>query len=246
MKRSSRFSTIGLTLASLLTLSSACEDGAPSNGVPGGGSESWGGSCDFTEAEHEGEGTFYAATGAGNCSFEATPHDLDVGAMNHTDYANSAVCGSCVEVTGPNGSVRIRIVDRCPECAPGDIDLSREAFAKIAEPRLGRVPIQWHFVPCEVESGVAYHFKEGSNPWWLAVQVRNHRHPVVKFEYQRGGAFHEARRESYNYFVIDDGLGQGPYTFRITDVTGQQLVSQGVPFREAESVQVREQFAACN
>ena len=67
-----------------------------------------------------------------------------IGAMNHTDYADSAACGACVELTGPNATITIRIVDRCPECPAGDIDLSPEAFAAIAELSQGRVPITWH------------------------------------------------------------------------------------------------------
>src|SRR5688500_431718 len=82
---------------------------------------------------HEGEATYYDfADGSGNCGFPATPEDLMVAAMNHTDYAGSAACGACVRAVGPNGSVDVRIVDRCPECPAGDIDLSPEAFERIA------------------------------------------------------------------------------------------------------------------
>ena len=93
-------------------------------------------------ATHTGEATYYnEADGGGNCSFDPTPQDLMVGAMNHTDYANSALCGAYVELTGPNGTIIIRIVDQCPECPAGNINLSPSAFAKIAELAQGRVPI---------------------------------------------------------------------------------------------------------
>lgn len=240
-----------LLVLALLSSAFACGEDAssPDKAAPeepggSGGSETRG-SCGFTEEIHAGEGTYYAADGSGNCSFQATPSDLNVAAMNQTDYAASAVCGSCAEITGPSGSVRVRIVDRCPECAPGDIDLSREAFAKIAAVELGRVAIQWTFVPCEVSSGVVYHFKDGSNPWWLAVQLRNHRHPIAKFEYQKDGTFREAQRAEYNYFVIDGGLGVGPYTFRVTDAAGQQILSQNVAFQENKDVPAAEQFPVC-
>src|SRR4051812_16207744 len=82
-------------------------------------------------ATHSGEGTYYGATGAGNCSFDPSPDNLMVAAMNHTDYAGSAACGEYVAVTGPKGTLTLRIVDQCPECRPGDIDLSAEAFARI-------------------------------------------------------------------------------------------------------------------
>jgi expansin (peptidoglycan-binding protein) len=44
--------------------------------------------------------------------------------------------------------VVVRIVDLCPGCGLGDLDLSMTAFAKIAPLSRGRVPITWHFVPC--------------------------------------------------------------------------------------------------
>src|SRR5262245_57271604 len=58
-------------------------------------------------AMQQGIATFYDATGAGNCSFDATPGDLRVAAMNTPQYANSAACGTCVAVTGPRGSVTV-------------------------------------------------------------------------------------------------------------------------------------------
>ena len=73
---------------------------------------------------HDGVATYYDATGAGACSFDPTPGDLDVAAMNAPEFAGSAVCGECVAVTGPRGSVTVRIVDLCPECLAGHLDLS--------------------------------------------------------------------------------------------------------------------------
>src|SRR5690348_7403307 len=92
--------------------------------------------------------TFYDATGAGNCSFDPSPDDLDVAAMNAEQYAGSAVCGACARVDGPLGSVTVRIVDQCPECLRGHLDLSKQAFAKVADPALGRVDVSWQLVPC--------------------------------------------------------------------------------------------------
>ena len=41
-----------------------------------------GGECSDAPAEATGEGTYYAADGTGNCSFESSPSDLLVTAMN--------------------------------------------------------------------------------------------------------------------------------------------------------------------
>ena len=67
--------------------------------------------------------------------------------MNGAQYQKS-LCGQCVLVTGPKGTVKVRIVDLCPGCAMGGLDLSSQAFAAIAALSAGRVKITWHFVPC--------------------------------------------------------------------------------------------------
>ena len=59
--------------------------------VPGTGHAA---SC-AAEGEHEGQATYYDfADGSGACSFDPTPDDSMVAAMNAPDYAGSAACGS--------------------------------------------------------------------------------------------------------------------------------------------------------
>lgn len=205
-----------------------------------------GGSCSAARPEASGEGTYYAATGAGNCSFDATPNDLLVAAMNAPDYAGAQWCGACVEVTGPNGSVTVRIVDQCPECQKGDLDLSREAFEVISPLSAGRVPITWHEVACDVSGPLAYHFKDGSSQWWTAIQVRNHRYPIAKVEAQgEGGGWAEIERLDYNYFVEPDGLGPGPYALRITDTRGHVVEDTGIAVGDDVTRTGQNQFALC-
>jgi expansin len=182
---------------------------------------------------YTGDGTYYNATGAGSCSFDPSPDDLMVAALNAPDYNNAAWCGAFVEVTGPRGTVTVRIVDLCPECKTGDLDLSREAFARIADPIAGRVPIRWRIVSPALSGPIVYHFKDGSNPWWTAVQIRNHRNPIARFEYRTAdGSFKTVPRVEYNYFVETAGMGPGPYTFRVTDIYGNTLTDSGIEFLE--------------
>lgn len=93
-----------------------------------------------------GEATYYDADGTGACGFTAST-DFHVAAMNGKQY-QKALCGQCVEVRGPNGMVTVRIVDLCPGCKMGDLDLSMTAFMALAPLSAGRVPISWSFVPC--------------------------------------------------------------------------------------------------
>jgi expansin (peptidoglycan-binding protein) len=217
--------------------------GSPAGGTGGasGASGGTGGTGGDPPEVHTGEGTFYDADGSGNCSFDPSPHDLMVAAMNQVDYAGSAVCGGCILVSGPLGSITVRIVDRCPECAIGDVDLSAEAFAKIANPVDGRVPIEWYDVPCDVTGPIVYKFKEGSNQWWTAIQVRNSRWAVASLEVKVSGSFVNVQRENYNYFV-HSGLGPGPYEIRVTDIHGSVLNDTGIPLGDGSQAPGSGQF----
>lgn len=191
---------------------------------------------------HSGEGTYYDADGTGNCGFPASPGNLMVAAMNHTDYNNAALCGAYIQVNGPQGSIIVRIVDRCPECPQGDVDMSPQAFDLIADLPQGRVPITWQLVSYPVDGPIVYHFKDGSNQWWTAVQIRNHRNPITKFEYWNGSQWLEAPRQEWNYFVEANGMGPGPYTFRVTDSLGHTLTDSGIPHIENGSIPGSNQF----
>lgn len=193
-----------------------------------------------------GEATYYDADGSGACGFAPSPGDLMVAAMNAPDYAGSAVCGSCAHVVGPDGEVTVRIVDLCPECPSGNLDLSPQAFELIAPLPRGRVPIEWREVPCDVSGPLVYHFKDGSNQWWTALQIRNHRHAIARFEYLADdGTFRAVERLDYNYFVEAAGMGPGPYTFRVTDIHGHVVEDSGIPALDDADAPSASQLAAC-
>jgi expansin (peptidoglycan-binding protein) len=213
--------------------------------TPGGGDDTVGGSCSDVPADKTGDGTYYDATGAGNCGFDATPNDLMVAAMNHTDYSNAAWCGACLAVTGPNGSVTVRVVDQCPECQSGDLDLSPQAFQMMSPLAAGRIPITWHEVACDVTGPIDYHFKDGANAYWTAIQIRNHRYPIAQVEAMQGTAYVTIPRLDYNYFVQDTGLGAGPYTLRVTDTRGHVLDDTGVALGDNVTRTGAAQFPSC-
>jgi expansin (peptidoglycan-binding protein) len=210
-----------------------------------GGSKKDAATCLEPPPERSGEATYYDADGSGNCSFDPGP-DLMVAAMNGADYDRATWCGGCVEVDGPAGTVVVRIVDSCPGCASGDLDLSREAFAGIAEVSAGRVPITWREVGCDVTGPIKYFFKDGSNPFWTAVQIRNHRYPITSVEGRLAdGTWRDLARQDYNYFVDADGLGPGPYTLRVADDRGHVLDDTGIAFAETTEIDGTQQFGSC-
>lgn len=231
-----------MKVACLLAAVAACGGGGN-----GGGRGNGSGSCTAAPAPESGSGTYYAADGTGACGFDASPGDLMVAAMNADDYDHAAWCGACLEVDGPAGShVTVRVVDLCPGCSHGDLDLSEQAFAALSPLSAGRIAITWHEVACDVSGPVDYHFKDGSNAYWTAIQLRNHRYPIATLQAEDGaGTWTEISRVDYNYFVDTSGLGPGPYTLRVTDARGQGLEDQGITLGASVDRAGAAQFASC-
>ncbi|OJY15631.1 MAG: hypothetical protein BGO98_23420 [Myxococcales bacterium 68-20] len=184
-----------------------------------------GGGRALSSSPRQGVATFYDADGSGNCSFDASPGDLDVTAMAMPEYDASASCGGCLLVKGPKGEVTVRVTDSCPGCEGSGInlDLSAQAFAKIADPKEGRIDVTYQAVACATAGNVAYHFKDGSSKYWTAIQIRNHRVPVAKVEYKKGDAWVAMKRADYNYFIEASGVGDQPngLSLRVTATDGQ-------------------------
>ncbi|MBM7844684.1 expansin EXLX1 family cellulose-binding protein [Herpetosiphon giganteus] len=191
-----------------------------------------------------GRATHYDPTvGMGNCSLPL-PSDLLVAAINTSDYGLADYCGASVTVNGPRGSVTVKIIDRCPGCVVGGIDLSPQAFERIAALEAGNVPITWQLISAPNLSGqLIYNYKEGSSQWWAGVQVRNHRNAIAKFEFRNPqGIFQAVERAHYNYFLVPGGMGIGPFTFRITDVYGNVVTDSNIPLRAEGDVAGNQQF----
>ena len=202
-------------------------------------------SCPAAPAAATGEGTYYAADGTGSCSFEASSDHM-VAALNAADYDHAAWCGACLAVTGPMGTIMVRVVDQCPGCAHGDLDLSKEAFAAIAPLSAGRVPITWELAECDVQGPISYQFKDGSNAYWTAIQIRNHRYPIAKVEAKDAtGAYKAIDRVDYNYFVATSGLGPGPYALRVTDTRGHSVEDPAIALGDAVARAGSSQFPVC-
>lgn len=195
----------------------------------------------------QGDGTWYDADGHGACLLDPPPDDepLLVAAMNADDWHGSLPCGACANVEGPEGSVQVRIVDLCPECVAGDLDLSPDAFERIAPLVDGRVPITWELVPCDADGPISWRFKDGSNPWWVAVQVRDHRQPVARVQVDLDGRWMDLERTDWNHFEAPDGLGDGPFRLRALDVHGAALVDDAVPLLDDDVAEGPGQFPAC-
>ncbi|WP_306206304.1 expansin EXLX1 family cellulose-binding protein [Actinoplanes sp. RD1] len=183
-----------------------------------------------SSAKHSGKATFYDLAGTqGNCSFDPPADDLYV-ALGNDEYSGGAACGSYLDVTGPEGKVRVKVFDRCLECATGHLDLSRTAYKKIGAEIDGIIPITYKTVPNPSGVGpISFEFKEGSSQYWFAVQPDNTGNAVKSLEAKSsGGSWKSATRTDYNFWLIESGAGSGPFQIRMTDVYGNTVTAKGI------------------
>jgi len=167
-----------------------------------------------------------------------------IAAMNHTDYESARACGAYVQVRAANGaSITVRIVNECPlPCAPGQLDLSQQAFAKLAKLSVGRLPITWTLLSPASAGTISVRYKAGSSQYWCGIQAIGHRNPVAALEVKTGGSWRKLHRTDYNYFLSPDGRGCGK-SIRITDIYGERLIIDGIALKPDVAQPTRLQFA---
>lgn len=156
---------------------------------------------------HHGDGTYYGSTEGGHCSIRQPRPNMYSGlqpvALNSAQYGDSLPCGACIEYQGSgrgSGANPIKgkrigyVMDECPSCAPGDIDLSMSGD--------GRWDVSWKFVACPGSSFPVSFLLEGSNDFYKKVQPRGTRGPVRSMSIN--GI--QGRRTVDNFFVFDSGF----------------------------------------
>ncbi|MEU9143719.1 expansin EXLX1 family cellulose-binding protein [Streptomyces sp. NPDC048349] len=193
---------------------------------------------------YKGIATAYAAGDGNGACLLGPSDDLMIAAMNTTDYESSRACGAYVSVRAANGaSITVRITNECPlPCAPGQLDLSEQAFAKLADPRLGRIPITWSLLSPRTSGTLSIRYKTGSSPHWCGIQVIDHRNPVAGLEVRTAKGWRRLPRTDYNHFLSADGSGCGS-AMRITDLYGEQLTVDGTALLPNVAQPTRVQFA---
>jgi expansin (peptidoglycan-binding protein) len=179
-----------------------------------------------------GEATHYelAAGGMGNCSYPSPPAGQLYVALSPAEYGAAAACGSYLQVTGPDGSVTAEVVDQCPECQAGHIDLSEQAFARIAPLNAGLVPVSYRTVADPPLPGpLSMLAKTGSSTYYLALLPINNGNPLASVAVRQGsGGWQELARTTYGYWLASSGAGPGPFTVRLTDSLGHQATVDGI------------------
>lgn len=193
---------------------------------------------------YQGVATEYSAgDGDGACLFGPAANMM-IAAMNYTDYESAKACGDYVLVRASSGAtITVLITNECPlPCAPGQLDLSQQAFAKLANPSAGRISVTWSLVSPSLSSAISIRYKTGSSQYWCGIQVIGHRNPVASLEVRSGGAWRSLPRADYNYFISANGAGCGG-AIRVTDIYGEQLVINGISISPDVAQPTSVQFA---
>ncbi|GAP91792.1 putative riboflavin-aldehyde forming enzyme protein [Rosellinia necatrix] len=90
---------------------------------------------------YAGDMTWYKP-GLGSCGWTNSNND-NVVALSPSQSGN---CGKSVRINYQGKSVTAKVVDKCPGCASGSIDVSPAVFDKLASRDLGRVKVTWDLI----------------------------------------------------------------------------------------------------
>lgn len=183
-----------------------------------------------------GEARYYSFGPGPACSFAGLPTNGFYVGVSTREYGHADLCGAYLDVHGPRGDVRVLIADRCPGCAPGQLDLSTAAFEQIADRSDGVAQIRYSVVRDPLPAPeLIYELKPDSSPSWLAMLVTGSGNPIqrVALRSAADGPWHELNRGMDNYWTIS-GAGPGPFSAQVTDVRGHQVEITRISLEQGE------------
>jgi expansin (peptidoglycan-binding protein) len=105
------------------------------------------------DANFQGNATHYSVSVGYTACGTMHSDDEFIAALNSAQFDSAttngnpnlnSLCNTLVTVVGPKGSIEVKIVDKCPGCNYGDLDLSEAAFkAVVGDLGIGRAKITW-------------------------------------------------------------------------------------------------------
>lgn len=97
--------------------------------------------ADTALANYSGDMTWFNP-GLGACGQNNGDNDA-VAAVSPAVYASGGACGKTATIHYNGKSTTVKVVDLCPSCATGSIDVSPSSFQKLAPLSAGRVQVTW-------------------------------------------------------------------------------------------------------
>ena len=124
----------------------------------------------------------------------------------------------------------VQVIDQCPDCAAGHIDLSEPAFAELAPLGAGLINVHYQYLADPpLADPITMEVKSGSSQYWLALLADNTGNPLASVQVQTAsGGWISLTRASYNYWIAPSGAGPGPFTVRLTDTDGNQVTVRNI------------------
>ncbi|POM62063.1 Carbohydrate-binding protein [Phytophthora palmivora] len=179
-----------------------------------------------------GDGTSYTLgqVSSGNCNFMYDPGvGNNYAALNSAQWDSTLNCGRCAEVSCDDSRCSdttstqiVYLVDRCPECQEGDLDLSPTVFKTLTGSDPSRYSIKWKFVNCPVSGNIEYCTKSGSSSHWLAVQPANFANGVASMKIANQDL---TMVDSCYYFLLNGGanIDMNAVNIELTSISGETI-----------------------
>ncbi|MER7006974.1 expansin EXLX1 family cellulose-binding protein [Dactylosporangium sp. NPDC000555] len=188
-----------------------------------------------------GSASHYSAGRNGMCNL-GTPAEGAYAAVGRAEYAGGSACGTYLDVTGPNGTTRVQVVDMCPGCPAGKVDLGKGAFARIGALSAGIIPVTYATVRDPEVGPLRVKVSGGTARSSLSVVVDNHGNPLSTVELQTPSGFAALRHGEDNTWTGSFGALSDPVTLRISDGYGHQALVDGLALGQKDFQQTQTQL----
>ena len=212
------------------------------------------------EKTYQGRATFYDAANPAGGKVAGGYDNLSgdalggIVAINNVQWNGSEAAGGFLEVSGPKQRegaepITVQIADLLYERADG-LDMSEEAFKKVANPVDGVVNIEYKLVDPgdnfqtpyghQIGDGIVVESISGANPYYGAIRLNNHRYPVESVDLlTEGGGTVPLERDDDNRFVLNDSSGTyGAQDLLVTDVFGQKVTLDDINITSGDSKEI--------
>lgn len=170
----------------------------------------------------------YTGTGyvGGIALLDPIPEDMEIAAVNKPEFnsygVQAALAGAYLEITGPKGTTVCYATDCYTEAFEGALDLCRISCDKLGDTNVpgGKIDLEWRIIASPNDGNFTYRVLPATSKWWMAIQVRNHKYPLMKMEYYDNGNWIDLPKDRCNYFVIKN-LNTSTPRIRLTDIRGK-------------------------
>ena len=182
------------------------------------------------ETPHPGFCTGYIGDmSSGRCGIAPVAEGILPCAISNEDYRAGMLAGAYLHVTAENGKTTDVLVTDTSAGASGHLDLHISAFEQLAPRDVGRLCAR-ALCP-RIRAYACFYVLDHVYPIWSVERLC------------ADGTWAEVRRRSDNVFILS-GAGEGPFTFRLTDIYGRSFVEENIPLCDGETVTGTQNFPA--